>query len=38
MKLIRAPNSSKNSKYGAAGAPDWDSFYLQNFSAKTTVA
>jgi hypothetical protein len=36
--LIRAPDSSKNSKYGAAGAPDWDSVHLQKFSAKTTFA
>jgi hypothetical protein len=34
-KLIRAPVSSKNSKYGAAGAPYWDSVHLQNFPAKT---
>jgi hypothetical protein len=31
-KLIRALDSSK---VGAAGAPDWDSFHLQHFFAKT---
>jgi hypothetical protein len=31
-KLIRAPDSSKNSSYGA------ETFHLQNFSAKTTFA
>jgi hypothetical protein len=35
---IRAPDRSKNSKYGVAGDPDWDSFYLQTFSAKTNFA
>jgi hypothetical protein len=30
-KLIIAPNSSKNSKYGAAGASDWECFHLQKF-------
>jgi hypothetical protein len=37
-KLLRAPNSSKNSKYRAAAAPDWNSVHLQTFSAKTTFA
>jgi hypothetical protein len=36
--LIRALDSSKNSKYGAAGAPDWDSVHLQSSPAKTTFA
>jgi hypothetical protein len=30
---MRAPDSSKN---GAAEAPDWDSFPLQNFPPKQT--
>jgi hypothetical protein len=33
-KLIRAPDNSKNSKNGAAGASDWDSVHLQKFSPK----
>jgi hypothetical protein len=37
-KLIRDPDSSKNSKYGAAGAPDWDILHLQHVSAKTAFA
>jgi hypothetical protein len=36
--LIRAPDSSKNSKYGAAGAPDRGIVHLQNFTAKTAFA
>jgi hypothetical protein len=34
---MEAPDSSKNSKNGAAEAPDWDSFNLQNLSAKTNA-
>jgi hypothetical protein len=37
-KLIRAPDSSTNSKYGAAGTPDWDSLNTQNVSAKIAFA
>jgi hypothetical protein len=37
-KLMRTLDSSKNSKNGAAEALDWDSFYLQNVSAKTAFA
>jgi hypothetical protein len=37
-KLLRAPYSNKNYKYGDAGLPDWDSFHLQNVSAKTAFA
>jgi hypothetical protein len=32
------PDISKNSKYWAAGALDWDSVHIQKFSAKTTFA
>jgi hypothetical protein len=34
MKLRRAPDSIKNSKYGDAEFPDWDNFYLQTFPQK----
>jgi hypothetical protein len=37
-KLIRAPDSSKNSKYGVAVVLDWDSVHIQKFSAKTAFA
>jgi hypothetical protein len=37
-KLIRAADSSENFKYGAAEAPNWDSFHLQNFPAKNAIA
>jgi hypothetical protein len=36
-KLKRVPESGKNSMYGTAGAPDWVSVHLQNFSAKTVL-
>jgi hypothetical protein len=38
LHSLRARDSSKNSKYGAAKAPDWDSFHLQNLSAKNAFA
>jgi hypothetical protein len=33
-KLTRAPQSSTNSKYGAAGAPDYDGSHIQKISLK----
>jgi hypothetical protein len=38
LELIRASDSSKNSKKGAAGAPDWDTFHLPKFSVKNAFA
>jgi hypothetical protein len=35
---MTALDSSKNSKYEAPEAPDWDSFHLQKFSTKTAFA
>jgi hypothetical protein len=35
MKLIIATDSITNSKYGPAGALNWDNVHLQKFSAKT---
>jgi hypothetical protein len=37
-KLIRVPDSSINSKYGVAGASDWDTFNIEKFSAKNAFA
>jgi hypothetical protein len=37
-EINRTPDGSKNSKYGAAGAPDWDYVHLQPFPAKTIFA
>jgi hypothetical protein len=36
--LKRAPDRCKISKSGAAGAPEWDTFHLQKFSAKPAFA
>jgi hypothetical protein len=37
-KLVRDPDSSKNSKYGAAATLDWGNFHHKNLSGSSTNA